>query len=434
MDGNGDSEITTPQVEKSPDTIQSISQENLDDRFPQQTMEFSNGKVSFRDIKPEIMREGGDIPIVMMAGWAMNQEVVGNTTRGLCDKGQRVIPLDIAGGATSIIGRAGNEIDRQGKLLYEWVKSQPNQKFRFAPQSMAALVVLSMVEKHPDIADQIDGVVMLSPMGLAGKGSEHTAGVSNPNDEKKPPYEIGLKQKIGEKVKSYLPFVSMYNLAARKSTEDTRNKKRPKTEEDAQIEERVMESFWNSIKHNPVKSVREISEMARANEYEILGLLKEKGIKVSIIQGAQDRLNSMQGLVENISRQAASSDAVGEENRDNRGLEKLPEGLEILETDTLEVKQEKQRKIVALKLELQKKEDRVPIDSLVFVEGGHEITGHYEFSSDIIRAFDYLSHPDKYQEELIETQKRNEELSKLKIEEEGELEKTRQALLRESAK
>lgn len=425
-------------VEQVPTTIPEVSlpvkqsEVNLDEKFPAQQLKFEKGNIKVRDLVPENLKEGGEIPIVIMAGWAMKQDVVGNTARGLYDLGRRVMPLDIEGGAQSITGRFQNEIDRQADTVYEWIKSNPDQKFRFAPQSMSALIILSMVDRHSDVIDQIDGIVELSPMGHAGDSSDHTLEVSDPkyfaeSQEKKKGFKARIMDtamKVGGK--------SMYDMLQRKFAEDARNNEREKTEEDAQIEARVMESLGKSMDPrkggNPIKSAREAFEMARADKYNVLNLLKSKGIKVGIIQGAQDRLNSAQGLVENISRQSIANSGVDEKYSDERGIEKLPEELKILETDSPEVTLEKQKKIVQLKMELTQKENRVPLDALVLVEGGHEITGPYGFARDINRAFDYLDHPENYRKILDENLRKNEEARKVKEKKTQGLKEARQEL------
>ena len=404
----------------------------LEDKFPAKVFQLEKGNIKVRDIIPDAVKEGGEIPIVLMAGWGMRQDVVGNTTQGLYDLGRRVMPLDVDGGAKGVTGRFQNEIDRQADTIYEWMKSNPDQKFRFAPQSMAALTILSMVDRHPDILDQIDGIVELSPMGHAGDPSQHDVEVSDPQFYAKS-QEKG--KSIGAKIFDALQRVggeSMYNMLQRKSAEDARNNQREKDEEDAQIEGRVMDSLnkaMNPFKGgNPIRGAREAFEMARADEYNTLNMLKAKGIRVGIIQGAQDRLNSAQGLVENISRQALSHSGVDSAYVDDNGVEKLPEELRIQEPDSPEVVKEKQKKMVELKMQLTQQENKVPIDTLVLVEGGHEITGPYGFARDIDRAFDYLDHPENYRKMLDENLKRNEEARKAQVEEEQELAEVRDEL------
>lgn len=411
MDGEG-----KPTAEQAQAATEAPQRESLANKFPLQKKEFSSGNIKVRDMVPDTLRDGGEIPIVLMAGWAMRQDVVGNTSQGLYDLGQRVIPLDIDGGAKGITGRFQSELDRQGDVVYEWLKSNPDQKFRFAPQSMSALTILSMVERHPDVIDQIDGIVELSPMGHAGDSSEHTLEVSDPSYfAEKQAEKKGFRARVMDTALK-VGGEKMYNMLQRKFAEDTRNNEREKTDEDRQIEARVMESVGKALspleRANTIKSIREAFEMAGADKYNVLNLLKAKGIKVGIIQGAQDRLNSAKGLTENISRQAVANSGVGEEYIDENGIEKLPQELKILETDSPDVVLEKQKKIVQLKMELQKRENKVPIDSLVLVEGGHEITGPYGFAKDIIRSFDYLDHPEKYSREALEEKLRLEREAK----------------------
>jgi hypothetical protein len=420
MNPNGEQEIeSNPTPEKTP-------QVDLNEKFPLQTQEYSNGNLTFRDLVPEQLREGGETPIVMMAGWAMNTDkVVGGTTRGLYDKGQRVIALDLEGGAKGITGRFSNEIERQGEVVYEWLKSRPDQKFKFAPQSMAALTILSMVQNHPEITEQIAGLVELSPMGHAGPPGKHTMEASMPMgrvDEKdgKVVFEPtersdnavmstdkNFRERVVESVKGKLPFKNLRNLASRKFVEDARNASRPKTAEDDLIGKRVMDSFWDSILHHPIKSLREIVEMAGADQYNILNLLKSKGVKVGIIQGAQDRLNSYQGLSDNIARQAVANSSLEAEYIDENGMHKIPDSLRIdKEHDSPEEISRKQSEIMRLMLHFQQAEKKVPVDGLVVVEGGHEITGPYDFSNDILHTFDTLEHQLTPEEVTVEAQRK----------------------------
>ena len=123
-------EAEKPQVEQAPVVPETLHRESLEDKFPLQTIEFPNGKVAFRDIKPETLREGGDVPMVLMTGWAMNQDVIGNTSEGLYKKGQRVVPFDIKGGGRGVEEQEGSsqEINRQGELLKKWMEGREDEK------------------------------------------------------------------------------------------------------------------------------------------------------------------------------------------------------------------------------------------------------------------------------------------------------------------
>ncbi len=445
MDGGENQEASQPvkpktETSETPKAPES-PQINFNDKFTLQTMEFSHGKVAFRDIKPESLREGGDIPLVMMTGWAMNQEVIGNTTKGLVEKGQRVIPLDMVGGGKSVEGNgdAAGEINRQALLLKMWMDAQEGtEKFRLLGQSMSALVLLALVENDPEMADKIQSIQLISPMGLAGNPSEHTTDISSSNPkvtETEPgkfevvvgspsvesePVTKNFKGRVLDRFVKRVPVVEgLVNTVKRKFSEDARNAARPKTAEDAQIEPIVDKTWKSFLKNHPSRAFKEGIAMSRADEYNVLNLLKAKGIKVGIIQGADDQLNSSQGVIENISRQAAARSTVDQRYVDKRGLEKIPDNLQIVEDDSPEIIKEKQKAIIDLKLELQRTENRVPIDSLSMPQGGHEIFGKEATADTILRQIDNLEQPEKHRAILDENMRRNEELTRLHQEEEA---------------
>lgn len=85
---NGEVKVEQPTVEQTPKEPEVHASEVLAVKYPLQTMEFGKlGTVSFRDISPEMVRPGGEVPMVMMTGWAMNQDVIGNTTEALVEAG-----------------------------------------------------------------------------------------------------------------------------------------------------------------------------------------------------------------------------------------------------------------------------------------------------------------------------------------------------------
>lgn len=382
-----ESELQQPAYESEiPETPQ---RESLDEKFPRQTIEFGGlGAVAFRDIVPEMIRPGGEIPMVMMTGWAMNQEVIGNTTEALFDAGQRVIPFDIEGGAHGLKERFGDEIDRQAELLKKWMDTHDDDKFHLVGQSMSALVLLSLLENHPEMKDKVASMILVSPMGLAGDPAEH--GVQRS--------EKGFRGRIFDAAKRGVIGKKLDNLLQRKAVEDGRNNQREKTDEDRQIEERVERAWKGFLKNHWGRAAKEGFAMAGANEYNALNLLKAMGLKVGIVQGAQDQLNSAQGLVENIARQAVSNSQVRPELIGDNGMEKIPDELKILDSDSEEEKNRKRKAIIDIKMELQRTENKVPLDSLTLVEGGHEIFGPKAIATTLTRTADNLVRDDEQQQ------------------------------------
>ncbi len=394
---NGEAKAEQPTVEQAPSKSEIHASETLGEKYPLQTMEFGKlGAVSFRDIAPEMPRPEGEIPMVMMTGWAMNQDVIGNTTQALIEAGQRVVPFDIKGGGKGVegVGDSSEEINRQGELLKKWIEQSGNEKLHLVGQSMSALVLLSMLENNPDMVDKVASVVLVSPMGLGGKDS--------------------------------LPA-----LIKRQQEETKRNNAREKTDEDRLIEPRVAKSFKEFMLHHPFRMTKEGLAMAGADEYNVLNLLKARGLKVGIIQGAQDQLNSTQRVVENIARQAVANSSVRPELIGEDGIEKIPEELKILPTDSEEEANRKRKAIIDIKMELQRTENKVPIDSFKLVEGGHEIFGPRAIAKKLIETVDYLQHPnteggDTLEERMkekdrIEAEKRELAQARAKLAEEAQV-------------
>lgn len=350
-------ETEAPKVEQATTAPEEPQRESLDEKFPLQTMEFGKiGKVVFRDVKPETLREGGDVPIVMMTGWAMNQEVIGNTTKGLYEAGQRVVPFDITGGGKGVEGMSQfTEINRQGDLLKKWIEGRSDEKFHLVGQSMSALVLLSMIENNPDIADKIASVVLVSPMGLGGKDS--------------------------------LP-----GLLKRQGDETKRNNSREKTDEDKQIESRVAKSFKEFLLHHPIRAAKEGFAMAGADEYDVLNLLQEKGIKTAIIQGDLDKLNSSERVWNKIGEGSESSWKTLTQEEYDKDARYREHGIGVGDKVwNSEVKNE-----------------TPPFDSIKMVAGGHEIFGPEAIAKKILRTVDYLT---QNGEEKKAEQKTLEELS-----------------------
>lgn len=418
MDVPEGAEVEQPQVSKSESgPFQEKPQDNLEDKFPRQTKSLEHGTVAFRDIRPEHLREGGEIPMVLMTGWAMNQEVIGNTTDGLVARGQRVVPLDIIGGTHKIENPSPMaQMKREAETVREWIQSSGEEEVTLVFQSLSAMLPLLMVENDPEIVKKLHSVILVSPMGLDGKKSEKSIKNETSDPITASSTMMERTKRLGKSAINNmgrrLPGSALAGLMLRKFAEDKRNNARPKTDEDAQIEPRVAKSFNEFATHHLARGAQEGLAMAQADLFNILNLLKAKGVKVAIIQGALDKLNSSQGVWENIGRQALDSSAVRAEYKNEDGTQKLPDELRILESDSPELVQQKRRGIAAMMLEIQRTANKVPLDSLTFKEGGHEIFGKEGLADTILNTQDSLDHPERHQGILEENQKRNAELAK----------------------
>lgn len=89
-----------------------------------------------------------------------------NTTRGLYEQGQHVIPLDIDGSGTGIKEPEGSpEFNRQAEILKEWIESRSEPKINLLGQSLSAVTLLYLAKNNPDLLDRINAVLLVSPNG-----------------------------------------------------------------------------------------------------------------------------------------------------------------------------------------------------------------------------------------------------------------------------
>lgn len=339
MDSQGESEIVQPTTPEAP------QRESLDDKFPLHTLTLDKGNIKYRDIEPDNPRAPENRPLLMLTGWAMNQEVVGNTVKGLYEKGAHPVPVDFEGGKLGIGGEA--------EMLATLLRGMKDEKVDILGQSMAAITVLSMIEKHPELRDKIGKVLLVSPMGLGGKDS-------------------------------------LLGLGKRQLDEIKRDGKVEKNEERQAINKRVGESFGRFLKGSLPRAVKEIWGMKGADKYAVLDVLKESGIKTAIIQGDLDQLNSSERVWDNISRQSVA----GENARDIRGKDgkemPTPEYLRINDSDDEQTKARKLQEFVAFKERINRENNDPPFDSITMTAGGHEIHGPRIMADKIIQTLDSL--------------------------------------------
>lgn len=345
MDQSSEHEI--PQIQD----VESPSQ-NIEDSFPLHTLTLDKGNVKYRDIEAEHPRNEANTPLLMMTGWAMNQEVVGNTIKGLHEKGARAVPVDFEGSKLSI----DDEADMLASLLTE----MKEEKVDVLGQSMAAVTVLSMIEQHPELRAKIGKVLLVSPMGLGGKDS-------------------------------------ILGLGKRQLDEIRRDSKVEKNEERQAINKKVGESFGRFLRGNPLRAVKEIWGMKGADKYDVLEILKASGIKTAIIQGDLDRLNSSERVW----------------NKIGEGSE--PAWKVLTEEDYKIDKDEYDKKGIKPGQKVWNRDganEPPPFDSITMTAGGHEIHGPKIMADKIIRTLDALDREYTGQElaEKVEQEKKDKEI------------------------
>lgn len=243
-------QIENPQLEVPKST-------ELYDKFPLQKLDFTRGKVAFRDMRPDEPRpNGGEIPIVMMVGWLMNQDSIVNSATTLVDRyNQHTIPLDFVGGGNlwDFTLKPQAEIERQADILHEWLQTRTEPKVNIMGISKSALVVIELLKRHSEDVSKLNAMIIAQGIGISGEDT--------PDD-----------------------------LKARKKEEDKRNAQRPKTAEDRQLEPVISKMWKLAMARHPIRTYKEGYAMAEADEYAALEGIQNMGVKVVAIQAVDDKL------------------------------------------------------------------------------------------------------------------------------------------------
>lgn len=70
MDEEMSVEASQPQKIKASQPQEVPKLEALEAKFPLQIAEYPNGKIAYRDMKPDVLRQDGDIPLVLMSRYS----------------------------------------------------------------------------------------------------------------------------------------------------------------------------------------------------------------------------------------------------------------------------------------------------------------------------------------------------------------------------
>lgn len=168
---------------------------------------------------------------------------------------------------------------------------------------------------------------------------------------------------------------NLLRLAKGQLAEVRRFGKVEKTDEDNEIGKKVLQSIKEFVPKNKKRAINELRGMVSADEYEVLDELKQRGVKVGVVQGFDDKLSNY-----------------------GRLMSKIGEGYEpTIRPVTLEDNpREGQTHVYEPPATLP------PIDSTRLIRGGHEILGPHRFAGTIIRTLDYLDHPPS-KEEVVDS-------------------------------
>ncbi len=263
-----------PLVEAAGGMPPTPSQEELREKFPLQEIEFPNGKVVFRNMLP--MNPNSEDAVVSLVGSMANQKDIGHTMAGVVAGGEHVYTLDFEGKGRRVKGEEGysRELNRQAKLLGEFIDQLPQKKVILTGQSMSAITITSMLRHMSRLRSRIEGVIVASPMGMGGKDN-------------------------------------VASLAWRNRAEGVR--KGEQLTDEQKVKEREYEAQGKEfVAHNKERVAREVLGMADADIYDDFQQLEEWGIPAIIIQGDLDELNSSQRVWDNIAERSGGGNRWGQ--------------------------------------------------------------------------------------------------------------------------
>jgi len=250
-------------------------QEKLRAKFPLQEIVFPDGKVVYRDMRPAIPNSDHDEPVISMVGAFGDQKDVGDTMAGVVAGGEHVITLDFEGKGRRVKGEDGysRELNRQAKLLGQFIEKMPQTKVKLVGHSMATIRIVSMLKHMPHLRTRVDGVIVISPMGLGGKDNAVSI--------------VRRRLKENEKAKDF-------------------------SDEQKEKEAIYGEQAKNFMLNNIERTVREVVGMGGADIYDDFQRLHEWGIPAVIIQGDTDELNASQRIWKNIAEKSVGGNRWGQ--------------------------------------------------------------------------------------------------------------------------
>lgn len=249
---------------------QKPSHVELNERFGRTEQEFGHGRLLVRDVVPENKRD--DVPLVSTLGFGTGNIALERTVAELYYSGEHVIEIDFLGGGKGVKGEKGSssEYNRQGMLLADFMdkyfSENPHiERMDIMGQSSALFRVFALAKFRPDLLPRIRNVIFSSPAGFSEDDSH-------------------------------------LELFKRFIEEDRRYKKSVSGPFDEENDANLKTAFNQTVLPYPIKAIKEINAIARANQYPTLEVLKAAGIKIGVLQGTEDKLVPNEKLWERIGK------------------------------------------------------------------------------------------------------------------------------------
>lgn len=291
----------------------------------------------------EIESNTPDIPVLVIPGWSITLNTEKQLLEDFHTGGKHVLSLEFPrhGGEPEAKEDISEEVMRQAEMLVTYIQSRPEDKIDITGQSMAVMSLIAAAKLEPAILYKIRNIVFTSPAGLTG------------NDN---------FLKLGSRFLMHL-------------NQDTLTLARSPIEKINLLRTALETSLY--IGKNPPRAIKEANSIATSEEYDALQLFKENGIKVGIIQGAQDKLTPAGKLWNKIGEGSQSVwKTLSQEDYDNDPRYKehgVAVGDKVWDSEV--------------------KNEVPPFDSITMVRGGHDnrMYGERGFANRIINRLDALS-------------------------------------------
>lgn len=266
-------------------------------------------------------------PVIVIPGWGISLASEMPFLKDMVDSGKDIISMEFPkrGGEVEDNEEFAEETTRKAEAFSQYLDSLPEGKYDLVGQSEAAMVILSSLALNPQLADKIKNIVFTSPAGLGGDDN------------------------LAKLMTRYLAHLSQDAVHLFKSPIKHRN-----------ILKMGLEAV-KGVAKSPRRAIREAKAISQGELYDYLEPLREKGIKIGIIQGEGDKLTPAKKLWDKIGEKSESS---------FEDTENTQSGHLYIERDN----------------------PKPPFDSITMVKGGHDNRVYAEpgYAKKIVRTLDSL--------------------------------------------
>ena len=211
-------------------------------------IESYGGAARYLDIRPEF--SNGELPILVASGWSEGRKSFHDTAKEIYSENLRVLLVDHArNGRVPEDSSVNREIEHKANTLLGILDDTGIDKVNVIAHSEGTLNTIAAAIRKPE---QFNVIILAMPAGLIGKDS------------------------VLKLAGRFVPKL------ARSISKDTY--------ENPRIGTAVNVGGAAYIVKNPAKAAREVSAMANTTIDEVLGELREKGIKIGVLQSHSDTI------------------------------------------------------------------------------------------------------------------------------------------------